>query len=84
MASLGEPKLRLRMSYDRLWSLLRAQGMQKQDLQARSGISSGTVAKLGKGENLQTDTLLRICQLLDCNIADICEAIPVTPKGDNN
>lgn len=45
---------------------------------------SGVIAKLGKGANIQTDTLLRICQFLDCDIADICEAIPATPKGETD
>ena len=31
------------------------------------------MAKLGKGENVNTEILLRICVALDCDIADIME-----------
>ena len=78
MATIKAAELRLRMSYDKLWDLLKAEGLLKQDLQARAGISSGSIAKLSKGANIQTDTLLRICQALDCQIGDIVEVIPAT------
>ena len=38
-----------------------------------SGISSVTLAKLGKGENVTTDVLLKICHSLNCEISDIVE-----------
>ncbi|ETJ98246.1 Cro/C1-type HTH DNA-binding domain protein [Propionimicrobium sp. BV2F7] len=66
------------MSYDKLWDLLKTKGLLKQDLQAKTGISSGSIAKLSKGANIQTDTLLRICQVLDCQIGDIAEVMPAT------
>lgn len=82
MATVENTSLQLRMTYNKLWNLLKARNLRKQDLQRETHISSGSIAKLGKGANIQTDTLLRICQFLDCDIADICEAIPATPKGE--
>jgi DNA-binding Xre family transcriptional regulator len=45
--------------------------MQKKDLTDELKISSATVAKMGKGESVSLNVLIRICQLLDCNIGDI-------------
>lgn len=66
------------MSYDKLWDLLKTKGLLKQDLQAKTGISSGSIAKLSKGANIQTDTLLRICEALNCDITDICAVVKAT------
>ena len=41
-----------------------------------TGISSASIAKLGKGENVNTEILLRICKVLECDISDIMEFVP--------
>lgn len=84
MATMNTSDLQVLLSYDKLWRLLKERGMQKQDLQAAANISSGSIAKLSKGANIQTNTLLRICQVLDCDIADICEVVPTDTKGETN
>lgn len=63
------------MSYNRLWKLLIDKGMNRKELRVAAGISTTAIAKLGKGDNLNTDTLLKICDVLDCDICDICEAV---------
>lgn len=65
----------MRFSYNKLWKLLIDKNMNKNDLRDAAGISSASIAKLGKGENITTDVLLRICWALDCDIADIVEVI---------
>ena len=65
----------MRLSYNKLWKLLIDKDMNKQDLKRISGISSTSIAKLGKGENVMTDVLLRICVSLNCDITDIVECI---------
>jgi DNA-binding Xre family transcriptional regulator len=50
--------------------------MNKQDLRKMTGISSASIAKLGKGENVNTEVLLRICKALNCDISDIMEFVP--------
>ena len=47
--------------------------MNKTDLRKAAGISSSSLAKLGKDENVTTDVLLRICKALDCELDDIVE-----------
>lgn len=66
----------MRISYNPLWKMLIDKGMNKKDLREKSGISTASIAKLGKCENITTDVLLRICQALDCNICDIMETLP--------
>ena len=65
----------LQMSYNKLWKLLIDKNMKKSDLRSVAGISSSSMAKLSKGENVTTDVLLRICEALDCDISDIVEVI---------
>lgn len=66
----------MRISYRPLWVMLAQRNMTKKDLREISGISTTTLAKLGKGENLTTDVLLKICVALDCNINEIIETVP--------
>jgi DNA-binding Xre family transcriptional regulator len=47
--------------------------MTKSELKELSGVSTASIAKLGKGENITTDVLLKICKTLDCDITDIME-----------
>ena len=63
----------LRISYNKLWKMLIYKNMNKQDLKNATGISSASIAKLGRGDNITTDVLLKICMTLDCDIADIME-----------
>ena len=65
----------MRISYNKLWKMLIYKNMKKNDLKEKAGISSASLAKLGKGENITTDVLLRICNVLDCRIEDILETI---------
>lgn len=62
-----------RVSYKKLWKLLIDKDMKKKDLRAVTGISSTSMAKLGKNENVTTDVLVRICNALGCELSDIME-----------
>ena len=61
--------------YNKLWKLLIDKGMNKQDLRKVCNVSGASVAKLGRGDNITTDVLLRICDGLDCDISDIIEFV---------
>lgn len=65
----------MRFSYNKLWKLLIDRGINKKTLREMSGISATSIAKLGKGGNVNTDVLLRICDALNCDIGDIMEFI---------
>lgn len=59
------------ISYIGLWKLLLEKGLQKQDLVDHVGLSSATVAKMGKGEPVSNKVLDKICKYLDCSVKDI-------------
>lgn len=65
----------MRFSYNKLWKLLIDRGINKKTLREMSGISATSVAKLGKGGNVNTDVLLRICDALNCDVGDIMEFV---------
>lgn len=64
------------VSYNKLWKLLIDRSMKKTELRIAAGISSSTLAKLGKNESVTTDVLVRICKTLNCDIGEIMEVIP--------
>lgn len=66
-------------SYNGLNNLLKANGLKKSELSARLGISSRTIAKIGKGEKLADHVILRLCDFFDCEKEDI-----FTDVCDNN
>ena len=59
------------ISYNKLWHLLLDKNMKKTELCEKAGISSSTIAKLGKNEIVTLDVLERICALLKCDIGDV-------------
>lgn len=61
------------MNYNKLWKLLIDKNMMKKDLQEKAGISSNAIAKMGKGGDVSTQILRKICEALDCRIEDICD-----------
>ena len=63
------------MRYEKLFELLKRNNMQKSDL--REILSSKTVAKLSKGENLTTEVIEKICAFLKCQPGDIMEYVSV-------
>lgn len=65
----------MKIIYNRLWKLLIDKNMNKADLQNAAKISSSTIAKLGKGENVTTEVLIKICEALDCKLEDIMENV---------
>ncbi|RMC38777.1 XRE family transcriptional regulator [Lactobacillus sp. ESL0236] len=71
----------MKMSYKKLWKLLIDRDMKKTDLRKAAGISSSSLAKLGKDENVTTDVLLRICESLNVNLNDIAETVPDRSKS---
>lgn len=61
------------VSYNKLWKLLIDKNLNKKELIALSGISTSSMAKLTKGQNVTTDVLVKICKALNCDFADIME-----------
>jgi putative transcriptional regulator len=66
-------------SYKKLWKLLIDKDMRKKDLMKMTGITSTTMAKLGKEQPVSMTVIGKICGALDCNVGDIVDYI----KDDN-
>ena len=49
--------------------------MMKKELAEKAGVSTFTLAKMNKGENVTTDILVKICEALECKIEDIMEIV---------
>ena len=65
------------VSYKKLWKLLIDRGMKKRELQEAAKLSTSTMSKMNRGQNIQTDVLVRVCRVLDCDFADIIEILPL-------
>ena len=75
----------MKLSYKKLWVKLVEMDMKKTEFAKKAGISSASVAKLGKGANITTDVLVKICEYLKCDIADIVEVVSDdTPEEKND
>lgn len=72
------------VSYKKLWKLLIDKDMKRKDLREATGISTASMAKLSKNENLTTDVLLKICDALKCDILDIMEVSLDNADQSNN
>lgn len=70
----------MKISYKKLWMLLIEKDITKPTLRKELGLSTGTMSKLNKGEDVALSVLLRICDYLDCDIGDICEAVRVNKE----
>ncbi len=61
------------MNYNKLWKLLIDRNLMKKDLIQMAGITTNAMAKMGKGGDVSTQVLSKICKALDCKIEDIVE-----------
>ncbi|TDT71555.1 DNA-binding Xre family transcriptional regulator [Hypnocyclicus thermotrophus] len=69
------------ISYKKLWKLLIDKDMKKKDLQIAAGISSSSITKMAKNQNVNTETLTKVCKALDCDISDIVEIVNDKPPN---
>mgnify|MGYP000917791270 FL=1 len=65
------------MSYKKLWLMLVEKEISPATLRKDLNIATGTMTKLRRNEEVALSVLLRICEYLDCNIGDICDAVRV-------
>ena len=66
----------MKLSYKKLWVMLVERDLKKTEFAKKAKISSASIAKLGKGANVTTDVLVKICESLNCDISDIVEIVP--------
>lgn len=72
------------VTYTKLWKLLLDKKMKRTDLKNIAGISSSTLAKLGKDEYASLESIEKICCALGCNIDQVVDVIDHTQDEDSN
>lgn len=72
------------VTYTKLWKLLLDKKMKRTDLKDIAGISSSTLAKLGKDEYVSLESIEKICYALDCNIDQVVDVITLTQDEVSN
>ena len=70
----------MKVNYNKLWKMLIDKKMNKNALRHAVSMSPNTMAKMGRDENVSLDVLVRICEVLKCDIGDIMEVIPDAEK----
>ena len=63
------------ISYKKLWILLVEKDISQATFRKDLNIATGTMTKMRRNEEVALSVLLRICEYLDCNIGDICDAV---------
>lgn len=66
--------MKKKISYDKLWKLMIDKKINKSQLIQEAEITSNAMAKLGRDESVQIEILLKICEVLKCDIEDIVES----------
>ena len=64
------------ISYDKLWKMLIDKKMNRTALKEAAGISFNVLAKMGKGEAVSMESVLKICNALSCDISEVMEVMP--------
>ena len=63
------------VSYNKLWKRMIDCGLNKTQLREMAGVSTNAIAKMGKGENVSLEVLIKICKALQCDIARLFSGI---------
>lgn len=66
--------------YNKLWKILIDKKMSKTQLIKSAGISTNAMAKMGKNLDVRVETLVKICETLNCTMDDIIELVPEKSK----
>lgn len=71
------------ISYNKLWKLLIDKNMTKTQLRKKAGLTTNVIAKMGKNQSIQVESLYKICEVLDCGLDDISEVIPDNKNAED-
>lgn len=65
-----------KISYKKLFNLMEKQNIKKRDLREKYNISPTIVNRLNNNSNVAVDTIMYLCEILNCQPSDIMEYIP--------
>lgn len=74
----------MKISYNKLWKILIDREMKKKDLINLTGMSSSSMAKLSKNEVVSLEVLIKVCNVLNCNIGDVMDVINEVKVNDHD
>ncbi len=65
----------MQVSYKKLWVLLAEKEMSKAELREKADLAPSTFTKLNKNEIVALTVLIKICNILNCDIGDVIEIV---------
>lgn len=74
----------MKISYKKLWIFLIEKDISPTTFRRDLNIAPGTMTKMRRNEEVALSVLLRICEYLDCNIGEICDAVPELRNEQNH
>lgn len=66
--------------FDKLWQTMQERGITQYDLYTKYNMNRAQLHRLRHNQNIESNTIDRLCNILDCNAEDIMTHI----KDDNN
>lgn len=64
------------ITYDRLWQTMKQRGVSQYDLYARYNVNRSQLNRLRHNENVEINTIDKLCNILQCRVEDIMEHFP--------
>lgn len=64
------------ITYDRLWQTMKQQGVSQYDLYTHYNVNRSQLNRLRHNENVEINTIDRLCNILQCRVEDIMEHFP--------
>lgn len=65
----------MRISYNKLWDLMKKNKMKKTELAKAAEITGYTMTKINKDEPVSLEVMMRLCKVFHCDIGDVMEII---------
>ena len=64
-------KIREMIKYDKLWETMKAKGISQYDLYTHYHMNRSQLNRLRHNQNVEVNTIDKLCNILDCNVEDI-------------
>ena len=66
------------ISYKKPWIMLAEREMSKAELRRLAGLSPATLTKLRRNQSVSMEVLMKIAEVMDCNIGDMMDFVKVS------
>ncbi|MDD6678189.1 MAG: helix-turn-helix transcriptional regulator [Firmicutes bacterium] len=64
------------IEYSRLWKTMKARGVTQYDLYTHFNVNRAQINRLRHNQNVEVNTIDKLCNILHCRVEDIMEHIP--------